>query len=1795
MKNFTQVDNSRDILRTLEGLKSRITPFRSRNWTVMTLTFLFIVLGAFSTRAWANKTNQGTITILSGKGKVEIDAYYKYFGSYYHAVDSTRTLNSAFKVSKTKHNTDDGWVKFTATPNTGYTFYGWCEKSDCSDATPDLTNPKEWKAGSWTNLDVVRYTKFTANTYTVKFDKNGGTHGSTASVGATYDQDVTLTTNGFWRAKYVVRYDANGGTCATTVDTAYYSFEGWATTAAGAKAYNDGATLTKPNFVSTQGGEKTLFAKWGSGTTSVILPTPSAAPVYDGNGSYSFAGWYLSTDEATKTVVGIGGGSYTPTANVTLKAKWTLTKQPGFSGADQNMSVGAGYTGFVFSNTTTATPSANPSDKFYYVISNVNVTSANTDGSADPNKVIAVETAGGTTTIRAINKGTAKITFYQQADATNNIAEGNSATYTFTVDKIANTISCNWDGWSKSNIRFDEEISTILSSTNSDGYASLTVTPTAGTNVARYDGANNKVVALCDEGTATWNISQAEDYKYYAATTKTLSVTVAKATPSCYLLEVPGEEGAKLGNEMHEHTWTENNVAGVLSFEVKKGDNSSVGVNVEIQEYVNGGWSKVNDYGGSITTSYTTKTDALSQGATGIKFKSAGSYKNYVQNITITRVNWMKLVNAGGSEISSITLPSRTRTGAASTGTFYIDYSTCADEIKLVSNNSHVKFSANNSTTYTFDVENGTRKTIGLTYTSGDAESIAATITVYTPYDRKTLTVNAQTMSKLTTTLEYKGADSYAVDHANMNATDLFQVRDQNGDLVASPTITLSSSNTSAINTVSSNRAIDFLCGADDVRITASYAGDATYAAASNSGTFYHDIDVIKLADAITWTIGSDAGSKIHVWADSDVPNTIASSDYTSIATYSSNNSDRLSISGSAGSYSLHAGQKGEVTLTVTSVGDCTYNVAEDSKTIVVDPCRHDIVWNQSFKSLMTEEDGTIDQTIDLTAYAVDSNGVATNKSITYTLASTAFASIVDGTKLHITGAGETTITASTADDNKYDRASASLQVRVRRYGEGCDSEITDVTGADSMHKLSGYTNKKGFTYNIAPSDSILVKIGRESRITCGKIYIHGYSKADAKGTETQIRAYDPSELTNDGTDYIIPIDTSYRSIKFQAIGTTGADPGPSGGTQYKWFKNLHIKQASYLLSNRATITNDRVHVYDAINETVVISYSDKPLLNYRITGNKLTLTPSETINNDCGDYGSYTFTVSGTYTTTGVFKDTIYITTTALDTLCIPIKFTVSAGTELYFQTSSGAWDSETKWSNESRVIQDQVPAHDNPVVIKEAVTISTQVEAYKVKIEEGGSVTIAPNGGLSVGAGGISGATTSNFILQAGTEGVTKGKTGYLRISPEYLGSMPYVKVQMYSIGYYDKSSSEENIAAWQYVGTPMDFAGALAKTVFTRSWIYSYLESTDGWVNNRKTLVMQPFVGYGTTQYDSEDGKMIEYPGKLIPNRGLVTIDLEYTDAEHGHNLLANSFAAPIDIMQLRDTDFVNAERAIYIFNTGSKSQASGYSKGGSGDAAGQYRTIAIGTASEMATRFAKDASLPTTIAPMQGFCVNAQAAGAKFKLNYNKLVWNADYSSHAPTALRAPKRNADAAEEEEMPITGSMKMTLEANGLTDNIYLLESERYMTDFEDGYDAHKMESGTLNIFTVENEDKLAIDATNSIIGTRVGVRTGEETAYTITFSYVDGEQEWALYDAETDEMIDITNDNTYTFFAEPNSNITERFMIVESNGAQIPAVTTGNDKVTSDVRAHKFIKDDELFILKNGVLYDVTGARVK
>ena len=217
-------------------------------------------------------------------------------------------------------------------------------------------------------------------------------------------------------------------------------------------------------------------------------------------------------------------------------------------------------------------------------------------------------------------------------------------------------------------------------------------------------------------------------------------------------------------------------------------------------------------------------------------------------------------------------------------------------------------------------------------------------------------------------------------------------------------------------------------------------------------------------------------------------------------------------------------------------------------------------------------------------------------------------------------------------------------------------------------------------------------------------------------------------------------------------------------------------------------------------------------------------------------------------------------------------------------------------------------------------------------------------------------------------------------------------------------------------------------------------------------------------------------------------------------------------------------------------------------------------------------------------MQGFYVHT-TKDATLTLDYNKIVWNA---KHPNVPLRVKAHDEGQA-------LGALKISVYADGLLDHLYMLESEQYDAAYENGYDARKMEDGEFNIFAIEGEDKLSVDATNSFIGTRVGVRTGEETMYTFFFSHLNSEKELALLDWETETITEITENAEYTFFAEPNSMITDRFEIIEWDGSNKPGIATGVENVENGTKVHKFIKDNQLFILKNGALYNATGVLVR
>jgi uncharacterized repeat protein (TIGR02543 family) len=148
------------------------------------------------------------------------------------------------------------------------------------------------------------YARWSAISYTIAFDGNGATSGTTSLIAAEYGKSYTLTSNGFSR-KYLVTYDANGGSVSPASEESIYQFAGWNTKADGSgTSYNNGASVK--NLRSTE-GTFTLYAKWNAG--SVTLPIPERT-------GYKFNGWYTASTGGES--IGAGESSYTPKANQTI-------------------------------------------------------------------------------------------------------------------------------------------------------------------------------------------------------------------------------------------------------------------------------------------------------------------------------------------------------------------------------------------------------------------------------------------------------------------------------------------------------------------------------------------------------------------------------------------------------------------------------------------------------------------------------------------------------------------------------------------------------------------------------------------------------------------------------------------------------------------------------------------------------------------------------------------------------------------------------------------------------------------------------------------------------------------------------------------------------------------------------------------------------------------------------------------------------------------------------------------------------------------------------------------------------------------------------------------------------------------------------------------------------------------------------------------------------------------------------------------------------------------------------------
>jgi len=263
---------------------------------------------------------------------------------------------------------------------TGYTFVGW-------NTSPNGNGMSYDPGATYTdNADITLYAQWTAHTYTVIYNVNGGTgvfenqtkthdieltlrsakptregyafmgwntlvdgSGTSYASGGRYTDNVGVTLYAQWAKEYTITYDANGGTGAPSnqikihgVELALsdvvptrtgYAFMGWNTLADGSgTSYASGGRYTDNVGV-------TLYAQWAKEyTITYDANGGTGAPsnqikIHDGEfklsateptrDGLSFAGWNTSAYGNGTSYA--PRGSYTANADVTLYAQWKVS------------------------------------------------------------------------------------------------------------------------------------------------------------------------------------------------------------------------------------------------------------------------------------------------------------------------------------------------------------------------------------------------------------------------------------------------------------------------------------------------------------------------------------------------------------------------------------------------------------------------------------------------------------------------------------------------------------------------------------------------------------------------------------------------------------------------------------------------------------------------------------------------------------------------------------------------------------------------------------------------------------------------------------------------------------------------------------------------------------------------------------------------------------------------------------------------------------------------------------------------------------------------------------------------------------------------------------------------------------------------------------------------------------------------------------------------------------------------------------------------------------------------------
>ncbi len=1079
--------------------------------------------------------------------------------------------------------------KFIATASAGYYFIDWYDANgNAQNKSATFSTSASNNTSTWTY-----YAKFSPNTYTIAFNGNGNTGGSTNSVTATYDQSSTLPANGFtktgytfagwklnntgdtyevgasvinlttenngtvtfyaqWTANiYDVTYDAQDGsiegqsskTIQETYDSYYtcptptregYDFQGWFTETSGGGTKI--TTNTQVEITTTQ----TLYAHWQM--VNVVVK-PAEAKTVD----------FTKQTETLTTTLSFPVEKATSTSNFNVptssNAEWSVTD---YSYNDNTVTVTLSFT--AIENTTirgdhvsTITLTAkNNASATGTVTANVQMTpvyactianeylvdddaidlntlwTSTSDGAKHYSLVSFVESGinndGATapaisgTVLSLGQAGTLVLNLMQDA-GTSSVA-GTEQTKTLVINKRNNPLYANGATDYNPTMVMDAQQSITLTATNTDYSGSpITATQTAGNTIAVLNAEQTQVTSNHNLGTATWSLSQPENYKYKAGS-GSFSVTVAKASEAtdCYVLNDPTQYSASTGItdfsgvsihtytmiEPYSHIWFDAYTTGVQGY-------------YYIQYSTNNGSNYSDLANPNVSGSYETFDYDIPENTTNIRFyaKTGSTNKHYVKNVRVSRKTYL--------EAPAVVLPTAERPNAQVNGNLVVNWS-CASggDLKIINDNP--KFTLGQTTITDVDCKTGST-TISIAYSSAEVGTDVAHLIIYNDAYRTETTITGET-SKLTPVITWEPDE------------ETFNV------------------------------------------------GDELIAKSNSPGAV-----TLSVADEYASCVTID-GNKVTIDA---VPST----------------------------------DDGKLTITATVAEDQDYNSKSEDKTITVtNKTKQYITWNQSFGNIKTT-----DAAITLAA------GVASELPCRYTCDDTneAVVKLLQNENtwtLQIVGEGEANITAYQDGNEEYAAASSvTKHVLVYDPTKPCPTEGTLLSGTETVKN-----NDSRFYSVSCPKSLTFSEKSSDWRVT-QDLFVYQKVNGEWKQLYRQTnRSTDYQQFTLTATN---GLNVNATEIEFRTSANYGHDI-----KEISYERETHATPSaadSYTMNTMPGQTDTKTFTIDYSNTRLLLSFENADNTAFSVSPNTV---------GDCGMPGVETVTITYAPKQGGSETNTLYIKT---------------------------------------------------------------------------------------------------------------------------------------------------------------------------------------------------------------------------------------------------------------------------------------------------------------------------------------------------------------------------------------------------------------------------------------------------------------------------------------------------------------------------------------------------------------------